>query len=88
MPHSRHYTNDTVLEPNNASPLNPDAASLWDNPDGRLAAVDWDPADGDCSFQDAADEALPAGGEFDVRGAFVVVCCIATRDSLSFQGNG
>lgn len=30
---------DMVLEPNNASPLNPDAASLWNNPDGGFSPV-------------------------------------------------
>jgi ubiquitin-protein ligase len=25
----------SIPEPNNASPLNPDAASLWDSPEGR-----------------------------------------------------
>jgi hypothetical protein len=31
--YSSARVSDVYLEPNNASPLNPDAANLWDSPD-------------------------------------------------------
>lgn len=36
-PHGRGFeiTDKLTSEPNNASPLNPDAARIWDKPEGR-----------------------------------------------------
>lgn len=65
---------DRVLEPNNASPLNPDAANLWNNPDGGFCPCEnCDPAYGVCRFQNPVDEALSPAGEFGMRRTFITL---------------